>query len=308
MSAHPHRLSLPHVLLALAVVAVWGTNFVVIKNTLVAMPPFLFASLRFALIFFPAVFLFKRPATPWPNMALYGIALGVGQFGMLYLAIQGHISPGLASLVIQTQVFFTIGLAMALSGEGMRGFQALALGLAIAGIALIAWHTHNPTHNQQTTTPLGLMLVLCAAFSWAIANIVNKKAGAVNMLAYVVWSSVYALPPLLCLSWVFEGWPLIRASLSQADLSVWGAVLWQSWANSIFGYAAWGWLLSQYTAATVTPMALLVPVFGMGASAWLLGEDLPPWKLVAASLVMGGLLINVLWPQWPHWQARLRAL
>ena len=76
----------------------------------------------------------------------------------------------------------------------------------------------------------------------------------------------------------------------------WAAVAWQSWGNSLFGYAAWGWLLARHPAATITPMALLVPVFGMGASTWWLGESLPSWKLLAAALVMGGLAVNLLWP------------
>ena len=81
----------------------------------------------------------------------------------------------------------------------------------------------------------------------------------------------------------------------------WAAVAWQSWGNTLFGYAAWGWLLARHPASTITPMALLVPVFGMGASALLLAEPLPAWKLIAAGLVMTGLALNVLWP---HWQAR----
>jgi O-acetylserine/cysteine efflux transporter len=74
--------------------------------------------------------------------------------------------------------------------------------------------------------------------------------------------------------------------------------------NSLFGYAAWGWLLARYSAATITPMALLVPLFGMGGSALWLGEGLPAWKLVAAGLVLSGLALNLLWPWWvrqrPH--------
>jgi O-acetylserine/cysteine efflux transporter len=74
-------------------------------------------------------------------------------------------------------------------------------------------------------------------------------------------------------------------------------VAWQSWGNTLFGYAAWGWLLARHPAATITPMALLVPVFGMSASALLLAEPLPAWKLIAAALVMAGLAVNLLWPR-----------
>src|SRR5690606_25945372 len=111
--SHVTGLGLPlrHLLLALAVVAVWGTNFVVIKVALGELPPLTFALLRFTLALLPAVFFLKRPAVPWSNLATYGVLIGVGQFGLLYIAMNGQISPGLASLVVQTQVFFTIGLS-----------------------------------------------------------------------------------------------------------------------------------------------------------------------------------------------------
>lgn len=283
-------LSLRHFLLALAVVAVWGSNFVVIKLALGQMPPLLFATLRFCVVVFPMVFFLPRPAVPWRNLAGYGLLIGVGQFGLLFVAMNGHISPGLASLVIQVQVFFTIGLAMALAGETLQRVQWLALALAAGGLGVIVANT------DGSTTLLGLGLVLLAALSWAGGNLVSRAAGRINMVAYVVWSSLFAVPPLAVLSLWVEGWPALLAGLQQADATAWAAVAWQAWGNSIFGYAAWGWLLSRYSAATITPMALLVPLFGMGSSAWWLGESLPAWKLIAAALVMTGLALNLLWP------------
>ena len=287
-----NTLTLRHFLLAVAVVAVWGSNFVVIKFALNDLPPLLFATLRFALAFVPAAFLLPRPRVSWRNLASYGVMIGVGQFGVLYVAMNGHISPGLASLVIQTQVFFTIALTMGLSGEKVRPFQIIALVLAASGVGVIVWHT------DGSTTITGLLLVLVAAMSWAGANIVVVRARGVNMLSYVVWSSIFAVPPLLLLSFVLEGPDAIVAGLRAANLSTWSAVLWQSFGNTLFGYAAWGWLLSRYPAATITPMALLVPVFGISASALWRGEALPDWKLVAAALVISGLSINLLWPRW----------
>jgi len=280
-----------HALLALAVVAVWGSNFVVIKVALGHFPPLLFGTLRFAFALLPALFFVRRPAVSWGNLAAYGLLIGAGQFGLLYLAMRGDISPGLASLVIQTQVFFTIGLAMATARERLRPYQLLALLLAIAGIVLIGAHTGG------STTLRGLLMVLTAAFCWACGNTVSRRAGSVNMLAYVVWSCLFSLPPLLLLSLAVEGWPAIVSGLEAADLGTWAAVLWQSVGNTLFGYAAWGWLLSRHPAATITPMALLVPVFGMATASWWLGEPMPPWKLIATALVMGGLALNLLWPQ-----------
>ena len=283
-----HRLPASHALLALAVVAVWGTNFVVIKFALQALPPLLLATLRFAFALLPAAFFLRRPAVRWRKLAAYGVAIGAGQFGLLYLAMAGHIAPGLASLVIQTQVFFTIGLAMLADGERVRPVQGVALALAVAGIVVIGLNTGGDT------TAFGLALVLLAAASWAAGNQVTRTMGRVPMLNMVVWSSLFALPPLALLSLWFEGPARWQAGLAAATAPVWVAVLWQSAGNTLFGYASWGWLLARHPAATVAPMALLVPVFGMGASAWWLGEGLPAWKLGAAALVMGGLVINFL--------------
>ena len=285
--------SLPfsHFLLALAVVSIWGTNFVIIKYALADLPPLLFAALRFSLALIPAMFFLRRPAVKLGNLALYGLLIGVGQFGLLYLAIDGHISPGIASLVVQTQVFFTIGLAMRLDGERVRAFQWLALVLAGGGVLNILWHT------DGTTTPLGIALVLLAALAWAGGNLAARHGRPESMLAYVVWSSAFAIPPLFILAFIYEGTSAILTGLRQADLATWAAVVWQSWGNTLFGYVAWGWLLARHPAATVTPMALLVPVFGMGASALLLGEALPGWKLLSAALVMAGLALNLFWPR-----------
>jgi O-acetylserine/cysteine efflux transporter len=284
-------LSLRDALLALAVTAVWGSNFIVIHVGLAHLPPLLFAALRFACALFPAVLFLKRPDVPWRNLAAYGVLVGAGQFGLLYIAMNGHITPGLASLVVQVQVFFTIGLAGALSGERLRPFQAAALLVTLAGLAIILQHT------DRDTTALGLALVLAAAAGWAGSNIVVRATPGVDMLAYVVWASLFSVPPLLALSFVFEGWTAIRAGLIEAEAATWAAVVWQAVGNTLFGYAVWGWLLSRYPVATVAPTALLVPIFGMGASALALGEPLDTWKLVAAALVMTGLALNLLWPR-----------
>ncbi|WP_426165225.1 EamA family transporter [Sandarakinorhabdus sp. DWP1-3-1] len=278
-------------LLALAVVAVWGTNFVVIRLGLDALPPLLFAALRFALAVVPLVFFLKRPPVPLRELALYGLYIGVGQFGLLFIAMDGLIAPGLASLVVQAQVVFTIGLAMRGTGERLVPVQYAALALAGGGLAIIMGHTGG------ATTPLGVVLVLGAALSWSLGNRISRRIGRVDMLAFVVWSSLFAVPPLFALAFAFEGAPRITSALAAAGPGVWAAVVWQAVGNTMFGYGAWGWLLARYPASSVAPMALLVPVFGMGAAAWWLHEPLPGWKLAAAALIIGGLAVNLFGPR-----------
>ncbi|MFM5915257.1 MAG: EamA family transporter [Chakrabartia godavariana] len=289
----PSRANLPpaHLLLAVLIMAVWGTNFVVIKFALAHLPPLTLALLRFTLAFFPLALFLPRPKVGWGNLAAYGALIGAGQFGVLFTAMRADITPGLASLVVQTQVFFTIFLSMRLTGERVAPYQIVAMLIAGTGLATIALHT------DGTATPLGLVLVLIAAFSWSSGNMVSRQAGPQNMLAYVVWSSIFAVPPLLVFALLLEGPTRMIEGIRAADATTWGAVLWQSVGNTMFGYAAWGWLLNRHPAATVAPMALMVPVFGMGASALLLGEPMQPWKLTAFALVMGGLSVGMLWPR-----------
>ena len=294
-SQKAYSLPASHLLLALAIVAVWGTNFVVIKLSLGAFPPFLFAALRYTFAFLPLVFFMPRPKVSWVNLCVYGLAVGVGQFGILYFAIDGRISPGLASLVIQTQVFFTIGFAMFFAKERLRTYQTLAVLVALTGLGIIALHT------DASTTFLGLALVVFTGFSWGVANTVSRRAGSINMLSYVVWASAFAIPPLFAISFLFEGgWEHMNTSITSAPVGAWAGVLWQSWANTIFGYSAWAWLLSKHPAAVVAPAPLLVPIFGMGAAAYFLAEPLPLWKILAAGLVIVGLVINLFWPNIEH--------
>jgi len=281
---------LTHLLLALAVVAVWGTNFVVIRLGLDTFAPYTFAALRYTFSFFPFIFFVRKPAMSWGKLAAFGVLIGVGQFGLLFWAMRSDISPGLASLVVQSQVFFTIALSAALYGERLKTLQWPAFALAIAGLAVVASHVS----AGAGVTLFGVALVIGAAAAWAGGNLVARAAGKVDVLGFMVWSSPFAAVPLWIITLLQNGGEAVGASLARADAAAWAAVAWQAIGNTLFGYGAWNWLLARHPASTVTPTALLVPVFGMGASAIALHEGLPMWKLGAAALVMGGLVVNLL--------------
>jgi O-acetylserine/cysteine efflux transporter len=273
-----------HLALALAVVAVWGTNFVVIKWGLAELPPFLLAALRFAMSSLPFMFLIRRPATPWWRLAAFGVLLGAGQFGLLFLAMKADISPGLASLVVQAQVFFTIALA----GQQLKLAQAAALMLAVAGMGWIGWQA---AQGGAGISPSGLFLVLGAALCWALANAVARGAGRVDalVLSGPACSRRRRWPAVGGLRWRPAGaWRSRRGEpgrLGRGGLAGGG--------QHLVRLRCLNWLLARHPPATVTPAALLVPVFGMGASALAFGETLPAWKLGAAGLVMAGLALNL---------------
>ena len=262
----------------------WGTNFVVVRWGLGMLPPLLMAAIRFTLTLFPAILFLKKPNVSWGTLALYGASVGTGQFGLLYIAMDGFISPGVASLVMQMQVFFTIAVAAQRTGEKPQLHHLLGLVLAIAGIGVILMH------NGQDITPAGLALALGGALCWAISNQTTREAARaaaakgtpMNPLAFVVWASLFAMPGLFAASLLLEGpapHPGRGERLALGDLADSGVA---SAANTLFGYTMWAWLLSRYPAGTVAPLSLLVPVFGIGASALVLHEPLPAGRSAPA--------------------------
>lgn len=291
------QLSLRDTALAVLVVFIWGTNFVVVVWGLNLLPPLIMAAIRFALVLLPAIFFLRKPDVSWGNLAVYGLCVGTGQFGLLYIAMDGLISPGVASVVMQMQLFFTIAIAARRSGEKPRLHQMLGLVPAAAGLLLILMH------NGEGITIAGLAMVLGGAACWGVSNQAAREAahGAaargrpMNPLAYVVWASLFAMPGLVIMSLLLEGPARIAQAVLASSWPIWATLVWQSAANTLFGYTIWAWLLSRYPAATVAPMALLVPVFGISASAIVLHEPLPGWKLAATLLIMAGVGINLLW-------------
>lgn len=276
-----------HQLLALFVALIWGTNFVFIELGLNDLPPFLFASLRFTFAALPLVLILPRPKTPWRYLIAYGFFIGFGQFGLLFWVMGSHMSPGLASLVIQLQAVFTILLALILFKETIRWQQIIALIISFAGVLLIGIKGNNDA------TSIGLVVILVAALSWAAGNIVVKRCGKVNIIAFLAWSSIFAVPPLALMSFYYEGPALISERLVSAPWHAWAIVLWQTLGNTLIGYGLWNLLLQRHAAALVAPWALLVPVFGMAASSTFLDESMPWWKWIAATFIIAGLVINL---------------
>jgi O-acetylserine/cysteine efflux transporter len=278
-------------LLALAIVVVWGVNFMAIKWGVAEVAPLLLSALRYAVAALPAVFFIRRPDVALSILVGYGVFVGVGQFGLLFSAIHLGMPAGLASLVLQLQTFFTIGLAVLLLGERPSGAQLAGAVVALAGIGVIA------AEKLAAAALMPLLMTVLAAASWAVANIIVKRAGKVDMLAFVVWSSLVPPIPLFILSLLIEGPSALPASLSQLTWLGLLSLLFLGWVSTDFGYGAWSKLLQRHPASTVAPFTLLVPLIGLSTGALVLGEGLSGFDLTGCALVFFGLLLNVLGPR-----------
>jgi O-acetylserine/cysteine efflux transporter len=227
----------------------------------------------------------------WRSLGALGVVLGIIVFALLFIGISEGVPPGLASLVIQTQVFFTIMLGMVVLGERPDLYQWAAMSLSFAGIGRLMADAGG-VHNLMALT-----LIVGAAAAWGVANILMKRMRGVNMLHLMVWMSIIPPIPLFALSIGVEGWSPILTALRGITWLGMGAVAYTGFVSTVLGYGAWGMLLQRYRTSVVTPFALLVPVFGMTLSSLLLGERLTATDLISASLVFIGLALNVYGPQ-----------
>ena len=286
--------------LILVIVALWGFSFVPIKVGLKEVPPFALAALRFLFAAVPLVFVIRRPRMPVGVVIAYGVAIGVFQFGLLFLGMKLGMPAGLSSIVIQVQVFFTIGLGIAVLGDRLHGENLVGAAIAAIGVVLLAVYK---IQGGASSTFVGLLLVIVAAFAWATGNIVAKHAAGeheADMFGLVVWSSLVPPLPLAAVSYAFEGGPAMVQVVASASALTWGCVVFLAYVATLFGFASWARLLHRYPTALVSPFALLIPVSGLASGALFLGESLAPMQAAGAGLVFAGLVVNV-------YGARLRA-
>jgi O-acetylserine/cysteine efflux transporter len=277
-----------HVLLALAVVVVWGVNFVVIEVGLEGFPPLLFSALRFFFAAVPAIFLLGRPRVAWRYVIAVGLALGVAKFGLLFIAMDHGVPAGLASLVLQSQVIFTLLFAVLVLRERPRRTQVAGIAIACLGLVLIML-------DGGLSAPVGaLALVIAAGVCWGVSNTVTRHAKPKDTLRFMVWVSAVAVLPLLSLSLLTEGAGRDLEALRNISLTGVGAIGYLSFVATLFGFGVWGFLLRTYDASTVAPFSLLVPVVGM-AAAWVLrGEAVGLQQALAAVLIIGGMACTVI--------------
>ncbi|MGW2474656.1 EamA family transporter [Streptomyces sp. NPDC001665] len=277
-----------HIALAALVAAVWGVNFVVIELGLDHFPPLLFSALRFLVAALPAVFLVGRPKVAWKWIVGVGLALGVAKFGLLFIGMDRGMGAGLSSLVLQVQAVFTALLAALALGERPGRTKLLGMAVALAGIGVAA------VDEGASGPVLAFVLVIAAAACWGVSNVLTRKAAPPDPLDFMVWVSTVPVLPLLGLSLLFEGWDRDREALAGLDWSGAGTIVYVAWIATVFGFGAWGFLLSRYPASSVAPFTLLVPVFGMSSAALVLDESVSTLRWCAAALLVGGVALTSL--------------
>jgi O-acetylserine/cysteine efflux transporter len=274
------------ILAAIVAALALGLAFIGIKIGVREAPPLLLTALRFVFAVIPAILFVRPPRARVSHVLLYGLFVGVGQFGLLFLAIGFGMPVGLASLVIQLQAFITVFLAWVVLKERPTPAQMIGAAIALLGILAIG-------ATRLGGASLGpFLMVVGAACCWGAGNLISKLAGRIDMFAFVIWSSLAAPLPLFALSLIFEQGRTLPALLHPSWVLA-ACVAGIAYGGTIVGFGLWSGLLARYSAAKMAPFALLIPVVGMIGGRLTFGEPLGPFELLGAALVMAGLCFSM---------------
>ncbi len=284
-------MSLRHSLLAILVVVIWGANFVVIDAGQADVPPLVFLALRFLVVCVPAIFFIKPPPIGWRNILAIGATLSLAQFALLYLALALGMPPGLASLLLQTQVIFSILIAAVALGERPTRRQLSGALIGMIGLSIVI------VGHSQVAPWLPLVVTLLSALAWTVGNVLTRRSKARSGLSLVVWSGVVVPLPALALSLVIDSPPVVWEALSSLSWVAIASTVYTAVFASLIGYGIWNSLLARYPTSAVVPFTLLVPVVGI-LTAWLVQGEVPTAaEFIGGAIMLAGLAAAVIQPR-----------
>ena len=269
------------------VAVIWGLAFVASRIALDEFSPELMTTLRFAIAALPCLFL-RKPDVSWPLLIAISSTLFLGQFLAQAFAIAHGVPVGLSSVVVQSQALFTIGFAAVIFGEMPTRMQATGVAIAAFGLLMICG-----TVGYDFSVGSFAILMICP-ISFAIGNLLLRRAHGVPMFDLFAWLCLSAAIPLALLTLISNGPQPTWQALTHMSLTGFICVLCLGGISTSIAYWLWGRLLRDYPAAQVVPFALLVPFVGSAASSIVFGERFGPLRLAGMITVVGGIAVMLL--------------
>jgi O-acetylserine/cysteine efflux transporter len=281
-------MSFIQIVCAVLVPLLWGYQFVAIKVGVVEFPPLFFLGLRFlaiALLLIPFV---SRPTRQeFGPIAVISVFLGGLNFGLFYVGL-GLGSGSMSAIAYQLATPFTVLLAWPLLAERPSLITSAGVLLAFVGVVVLA------AGPGLSANVLPILLVVGAAFAFAVANILTKRHGPFDPLMLIAWTSLFTVPQVMLMSLVLEHGQF--ATLVTADQRGWLALAYTVVIGGIVGFGLWFWLIARCSMARVTPFGLLLPVFALISSVLFLGDRMTPTLTIGALLAILGVAITQVRP------------
>jgi drug/metabolite transporter (DMT)-like permease len=278
-----------------ALTVAWGFNWTALKVALSEVPPWTFRSLCLGLgsaVLFAALRAGGQPlAVPkgqWARLALLSI-LNITCWNMLVAFGLALIPSGRASILAYTMPVWAIPLSVWILGERITRRKVTGLALGMVALALLL----GENLVGLGAAPLGSLMVLGAAFAWALGAVLQKRFPVSMPLGpYTAWMLLLGGVP------VFVGTLLLEDPRVLLDVSLPAALGVAYNVFIAFAFAHWAWI----KIATSVPVSvfsismLLIPVIGVVCGILFLGER-PSWRETAALLCVLAALATVIRPQ-----------
>ncbi len=206
-----------------------------------------------------------------------------------------HMASGRAAIIAFTMPLWATLLAVPVLGERITRARAAGLILGLAGLAFLLWGEAAALRRA----PLGGLLMLGAAVSWAAGSLaVKRHRWELQSFPLTGWQLLLGGIPILAGWAMLEGGDWLRPGIEAPSWSALAGTLYAATVPMVFCH--WGWLrvLQLFPAAVASIGTLLIPVVGVLSSALLLGEQVGLTELAALGLILASLAI-VLGPRLP---------
>jgi drug/metabolite transporter (DMT)-like permease len=280
-------------LLALALVLVWGSNFTVQKAVFDAITPAGFLFVRYLIMPVCAfALLWQRYGRRWPALSR------AEWWAIARLAFMGHVMHvGLVTFGIHWSTAFSSSLILALGPVftllllrflGVeRLTRAQVAGVAVACVGVLVFLSDKLLGGQWQASGGDLILLVSAAFFSAYtvaAKPLIERHGGVLVMAYA--TLLGSVPMVLASA------PLgIQVPWGSVTPAIWAGALYGIVVSAFFGWLVWGWVNAVRGVARTAPLIYLMPPVA-GGVAWLAtGESYGAIKLGGAALTLGGVAL-----------------
>jgi O-acetylserine/cysteine efflux transporter len=273
--------------LAITVAVIWGLGYLGIRSALDEMSPALMTTLRFAIAAVPCLFV-PRPNVSWAVLISISCWLFLGQFLAQARGMAHGVPAGLASVIVQSQALFTVAFAALAFREIPTRLQIAGIGIAMIGLLMICG-----TVGFDFSAGAFAVLMI-APVSFAIGNLMLRRARDVPMFDLFAWLCLVPPLPLLAVTLALDGPQATWHSLAHLSPTGLVSILFVGAFSTSIAYWLWGRLLRDHTAAQVVPFALLVPFVGAAASSIVFGGTFGPLRLAGMITVIGGVAIMLL--------------
>ena len=274
-------MKLQDILIALIVPITLGFGFVIAKPAFEYFPPFLLMGLRFTITALILIWWFPIPKGLFKDLIIVSFIGSTLQYALTYSGLN-MIDASSAVLLVQVEVPAGVILAYFLLKEKPGIKNIIGICISFFGVYIL---TGAPSLEGKF---IGILLTLTGATTWAYGAVLAKPLSEkMNPLALTAWLALFSGPPLIIASNIYDG--NMMNYFRSASLTSWIIVAYIGLIMQPVSYGCWYYVLKRHPVYKVLPIMMLLPITGLVASIFLLGEEPGKYILIGGTIILIGV-------------------